>query len=62
MCVNVKYIVKRFGEKRYINAVHLTFTIVSSVVSDDNDKEIPDILNKIEEADTRLVVHVLAPL
>ena len=24
-CVNVKYIVKRFGEKRYINAVHLPF-------------------------------------
>ena len=62
MCVNVKYIVKRFGEKRYINAVHLTCTIVSSVVSDDDDKEIPDILNRIEEADTRLVVHVLAPL
>ena len=39
-----------------------TTIIVSSVVSDDDDKEIPDILNRIEEADTRLVVHVLAPL
>ena len=47
--MNVKYI-KRFGEKQYCKSS--PFTIVSSVVSGDDDIGGPDILNRIEKADT----------
>ena len=51
--MNVKYIVQRFGEDIYCKCS--PFTIISSVVSVDDlasGEEIPDILNRIEEADT----------